>query len=257
MKTRCNTICTVAVSGAHRKLRLFLLLGALTCFPTVETVSSISHGPADFVLHFLNKCSQAQNHAHSLADSIFSARHASGAAKPICAESQAILPPESKKSRKTIPLFDVGFLQIMQSELFRDDCAERQHSSVTTNPPCYSTQRTMKAVIDYRRNRVMRGISNVVQAARDVAQKIYDTRHYLLAGAVGRCVAVSVMFPVDTIKTRLQMYGSSCCSPSQWSQALRLPIYNGVSSSLLGQVNLHAPCILAPVLRYEVFALSA
>jgi hypothetical protein len=37
--------------------------------------------------------------------------------------------------------------------------------------------------------------------------RICRARHHLLAGAIGRFVAVNIMFPVDTIKTRLQMQG--------------------------------------------------
>mmetsp|Transcript_78990 Transcript_78990/g.212035 ORF Transcript_78990/g.212035 Transcript_78990/m.212035 type:complete len:425 (-) Transcript_78990:82-1356(-) len=80
------------------------------------------------------------------------------------------------------------------------------------------------------------GMNYVSKVAKDVVRKIYDTRRFLAAGAVGRCVAVSIMFPIDTIKTRLQTFGGSCCNQNQWSQALRFPIYNGLSSSLLGQV---------------------
>ncbi len=133
-------------------------------------------------------------------------------------------------------------MQLVQGELqiFKEDNSDRKYSSVRTHP--YLNDKSVKAVINYRRNKVLRGINSVAQSFRDLAQKIYETRHYLLAGALGRCVAVSVMFPIDTIKTRLQMYGSSCCSPSQWSQALRMPIYNGVSSSLIGQVRItHCP----------------
>ncbi|EKX41341.1 hypothetical protein GUITHDRAFT_74767 [Guillardia theta CCMP2712] len=41
------------------------------------------------------------------------------------------------------------------------------------------------------------------------------------------------MFPVDTIKTRLQLNGAQCCTPTQWSER---PLFRGLSSSLLGQV---------------------
>lgn len=44
------------------------------------------------------------------------------------------------------------------------------------------------------------------------------------------------MFPVDTIKTRLQIHGADCCTPLQWKSAVTWPLYAGVSSSLLGQV---------------------
>ena len=35
--------------------------------------------------------------------------------------------------------------------------------------------------------------------------RVWGARHHLLAGAMGRFVAVNIMFPVDTVKTRLQM----------------------------------------------------
>lgn len=174
-------------------------------------------------MRLVKQCPQVHDRTHTLSNAIG------------CPATAAALSPEIKKPKYS-PLFDMGFLQIMHSELFREDCNDRRFPSIKSNSPCYDTQRSVQVVIDYRKNKIMRGVNSVIQTARDFCQKVYDTRHYLLAGAVGRCVAVSVMFPVDTIKTRLQMYGSSCCSPSQWSQALRLPIYNGVSSSLMGQV---------------------
>ena len=45
-----------------------------------------------------------------------------------------------------------------------------------------------------------------------------------------------MMFPVDTLKTRLQMFGVNCCSNQQWTEALRRPWFKGLPSSLLGQV---------------------
>ena len=72
--------------------------------------------------------------------------------------------------------------------------------------------------------------------AWQMGDKVWGARLHLLAGALGRCVAVSVMFPVDTVKTRLQLHGANCCSPLQWSDALRRPLFRGVGSSLMGQV---------------------
>jgi hypothetical protein len=60
-----------------------------------------------------------------------------------------------------------------------------------------------------------------------------------------RCVAISIMFPVDTIKTRLQIHGVNCCTPMQWREAIRWPIYPGVSMSLLGQVTTPDPDLQA------------
>lgn len=73
-------------------------------------------------------------------------------------------------------------------------------------------------------------------SAQSLGRKIYNTRHHLVAGAMARCLAVCIMFPLDTIKTRLQVHGADCCTPMQMQEAMRWPIYPGVSSSLLGQV---------------------
>jgi hypothetical protein len=204
------------------------LMWTMICVRQVETVScsTMAHGPAEFFMRLVNHHPQIQSQTNVLPSTVG------------CPARAPASSPEMRRA-KLFPLFDMGFLQIMHSELFKEDCDDRRFPSVNPNlpgSPCYSAQRSVQVVIDYRKNKITRGINSVLQTGRDICTKIYDTRNYLLAGAVGRCVAVSVMFPVDTIKTRLQMYGSSCCTPSQWSQALRLPIYNGVSSSLMGQV---------------------
>jgi len=80
------------------------------------------------------------------------------------------------------------------------------------------------------------GVANMQQARASMSEKVWQARHQLLAGASGRCVAVSLMFPVDTIKTRLQMFGRDCCTPLQWSDALRKPLLRGLPSSLMGSV---------------------
>ena len=57
---------------------------------------------------------------------------------------------------------------------------------------------------------------------------IKEARRHLAAAAVARSVSIFAMYPVDTIKTRIQM---------DQANALRLSgLYNGVSGSLLGQV---------------------
>jgi hypothetical protein len=40
-----------------------------------------------------------------------------------------------------------------------------------------------------------------------LSEKVGRAKSQLLGGAVGRVIAVSCMFPVDTVKTRLQLYG--------------------------------------------------
>ena len=80
------------------------------------------------------------------------------------------------------------------------------------------------------------GAATVQQASADLSEKVWQARHHLAAGAVGRCAAASMMFPVDTVKTRLQMFGVNCCSNQQWTEALRRPWFKGLPSSLLGQV---------------------
>lgn len=59
-------------------------------------------------------------------------------------------------------------------------------------------------------------------------QTIKESRKHLVAAAVARCTSISVMFPVDTIKTRLQM--------SQANPFAVAGLYKGVGSSLIGQV---------------------
>ena len=57
---------------------------------------------------------------------------------------------------------------------------------------------------------------------------IKEARRHLAAAALARSVSIFAMYPVDTIKTRIQM---------DQSNALRLSgLYKGVSGSLLGQV---------------------
>lgn len=59
-------------------------------------------------------------------------------------------------------------------------------------------------------------------------ETIRESRKHLVAAAVARCTSISVMFPVDTIKTRLQM--------SQANPFALVGLYKGVGSSLIGQV---------------------
>ncbi|GKZ00127.1 hypothetical protein MPSEU_000966100 [Mayamaea pseudoterrestris] len=57
---------------------------------------------------------------------------------------------------------------------------------------------------------------------------IQDSKRHLIAAACARSSSIFLMFPVDTIKTRIQM---------EQPNALRLTgLYNGVGGSLLGQV---------------------
>jgi hypothetical protein len=57
---------------------------------------------------------------------------------------------------------------------------------------------------------------------------IKEARRHLAAAAVARSVSIFSMYPVDTIKTRIQM---------GQARALRLSgLYNGLAGSLLGQV---------------------
>lgn len=57
---------------------------------------------------------------------------------------------------------------------------------------------------------------------------IKEARRHLAAAAVARSVSIFVMYPVDTVKTRIQM---------DQANALRISgLYNGVAGSLLGQV---------------------
>jgi hypothetical protein len=57
---------------------------------------------------------------------------------------------------------------------------------------------------------------------------IKEARRHLAAAAVARSVSIFVMYPVDTVKTRIQM---GLANP------LRLTgLYKGVAGSLVGQV---------------------
>jgi hypothetical protein len=60
------------------------------------------------------------------------------------------------------------------------------------------------------------------------ARIIRDSRRDLVAAAVARSTSIFTMYPVDTMKTRLQM---------EQANAFRMEgVYKGVSGSLLGQV---------------------
>lgn len=57
---------------------------------------------------------------------------------------------------------------------------------------------------------------------------VKESRRHLAAAAAARCVSIFTMFPVDTIKTRLQM---------DMTNPFKLDgLYNGVGGSLIGQV---------------------
>lgn len=57
---------------------------------------------------------------------------------------------------------------------------------------------------------------------------VLDARRHLVAAAVARSTSIFAMYPVDTIKTRIQM---------DQANPFRLEgIYKGVDGSLLGQV---------------------
>jgi Mitochondrial carrier protein len=57
---------------------------------------------------------------------------------------------------------------------------------------------------------------------------VLDARRHLVAAAVARSTSIFAMYPVDTIKTRIQM---------DQANPFRLQgIYKGVDGSLLGQV---------------------
>jgi hypothetical protein len=59
---------------------------------------------------------------------------------------------------------------------------------------------------------VQAGIARLNQVSVGISERVWSARNHLLAGAMGRCVAVSMMFPIDTVKTRLQMFGRDCCT---------------------------------------------
>ena len=57
---------------------------------------------------------------------------------------------------------------------------------------------------------------------------IRESRKHLAAAGVARCISILAMFPVDTIKTRLQM-----SLPSPFAME---GLYTGLGGSLVGQV---------------------
>ena len=59
-------------------------------------------------------------------------------------------------------------------------------------------------------------------------QTIINAKSHLYAAAVARCISIFGMYPVDTIKTRMQM---------KQGDAFRIAgLYSGVTGSLVGQV---------------------
>jgi hypothetical protein len=90
------------------------------------------------------------------------------------------------------------------------------------------------APINMLANNRGRGV-NVAAAAAAAAgpigifvQTIREAKRHLIAAAVARSVSIFGMYPVDTIKTRMQM---------EQANPLRLNgLYSGVGGSLLGQV---------------------
>ena len=69
---------------------------------------------------------------------------------------------------------------------------------------------------------------NPAEALRVFARTIVGAKNHLAAAAAARCVSIFAMYPVDTIKTRIQI---------GQGDAFRLSgLYNGVAGSLVGQV---------------------
>ena len=63
---------------------------------------------------------------------------------------------------------------------------------------------------------------------KSFVQTIINAKSHLYAAAVARCVSIFGMYPVDTIKTRMQM---------KQGDAFRIAgLYSGVTGSLVGQV---------------------
>jgi len=71
-------------------------------------------------------------------------------------------------------------------------------------------------------------IATLQNFGRSIAQTVADARSHLAAAAVARGASIFAMYPVDTIKTRLQM---------KQADAFRLAgLYGGVAGSLFGQI---------------------
>ncbi|GJQ15706.1 hypothetical protein GpartN1_g7497.t1 [Galdieria partita] len=83
-------------------------------------------------------------------------------------------------------------------------------------------------------------LSGVFQVWRNFVSVLYRARIHLLSGAVARGVSVFAMYPIDTIKTRLQLETSR--GMENYWQVLRKMLskpkhlYWGVVSTLFGQV---------------------
>mmetsp|Transcript_5206 Transcript_5206/g.9138 ORF Transcript_5206/g.9138 Transcript_5206/m.9138 type:complete len:389 (-) Transcript_5206:92-1258(-) len=66
------------------------------------------------------------------------------------------------------------------------------------------------------------------QVVGDLVRTIKESRRHLAAAAVARSISIFAMYPMDTIKTRMQM---------EQANALRMSgLFKGVEGSLLGQV---------------------
>eukprot|EP00521_Asterionellopsis_glacialis_P013735 CAMPEP_0195301578 /NCGR_PEP_ID=MMETSP0707-20130614/29529_1 /TAXON_ID=33640 /ORGANISM="Asterionellopsis glacialis, Strain CCMP134" /LENGTH=346 /DNA_ID=CAMNT_0040364557 /DNA_START=100 /DNA_END=1140 /DNA_ORIENTATION=- len=108
---------------------------------------------------------------------------------------------------------------------------------VTFCAVCGQAARSSNAV-PLSASRIFRGGAVVADAAADgsanlgplgiFVKTIQEARRHLAAAGVARCISIFAMYPMDTIKTRMQM---------EQSNPLRVAgLYKGVGGSLFGQV---------------------
>ena len=77
---------------------------------------------------------------------------------------------------------------------------------------------------------VKMSITKLKKAADEIGEMIADSRVSLVAGAIGKAVAVTITYPVDTYKTRAQL------NPENLAKMPKTHIYSGVKTSLFGAV---------------------
>lgn len=82
---------------------------------------------------------------------------------------------------------------------------------------------------EFRRRHEVTPIGTMRNIFSGFRQVLHESRRHLVAAAAARAVSILTMYPVDTIKTRMQLR-----QPIQWSNPALL--FRGVQGSLVGQV---------------------
>jgi solute carrier family 25 S-adenosylmethionine transporter 26 len=82
---------------------------------------------------------------------------------------------------------------------------------------------------EFRRRHEITHMGTMRNIFSGFGQVLHESRRHLAAAAAARAVSIFVMYPVDTIKTRMQLR-----QPVQWNNPVLL--FRGVQGSLVGQV---------------------